>query len=117
MDPVDAPMNDAAPALADESNGAAAASQPTGGAASASSATASNASAEENPKPAAFTLGSKALDVLRGDRSIVDDDTGRLHRGATRRCADIVNRRRCEFRQRSDIVEQTYETTSHGSKN
>ena len=53
-------MNDAAPALADESNGAAAASQPTGGAASASSATASNASAEENPKPAAFTLGSKA---------------------------------------------------------
>ena len=64
-----------------------------------------------------FTLGSKALDVLRGDRSIVDDDTGRLHRGATRRRADIVDRRRCEFRQRSDIVEQTYETTSHGSEN
>ena len=58
------------------------------------------------------------LCALRQDgRGIVDDDTSRLHRGATRRRADIVDRRRCEFRQRSDIVEQTYETTSHGSEN
>ena len=35
---------------------------------------------------------------------------------ATRRRADIVDRRRCEFRQRSDIVEQT-ETTSHRNEN
>ena len=64
-----------------------------------------------------FALGSKPLDVLRGDCRIVDDDTSRLHRGATRRRADIIDRRRCEFRQRGDIVEQTYETTSHGSEN
>jgi len=29
----------------------------------------------------------------------------------------MIDRRRCEFRQRGDIVEQTYETTSHGSEN
>ena len=64
-----------------------------------------------------FDADNNGFPDLLLSRKEADDDTGRLHRGATRRRADIVDRRRCEFRQRSDIVEQTYETTSHGSEN
>ena len=59
--------------------------------------------------------GGEPVHVAGGDRGVVDDHTRGFDARATGRCADVVDGRRCGFRDRRDVVQQGDETTSHGN--
>ncbi len=61
-----------------------------------------------------FAIRAESVHVAGSDRGVVDDHSRGLDARATGRCADVVDGRRCCFRERRDVVQQGDETTSHG---